>query len=335
MNHGQPSEKTDLKAARRQFSKLGGIFVLFFAIVWLVQTVAGVFLQMTYPDGNYPSFILSAISFGSMYLCGLPVVLLAAARLPAKAPEISKLRFSQLLTVFLISIPLLYAGNLLGIFAGNLFGLLTRAVPANTTMDLVMSMNIWIELSIVVLIGPFVEELMFRRVLLDRTRSFGEKNALIFSALLFALYHLNVYQFFYAFFIGLLLGYLYLRTGRLTAVWGVHAAINFFGSTIPILLMRYGGYAELLSLAEQPDAMMQYLTENPLTLLWLMLYSFTVMALLTLGCIFFAIKRKKIFFKTAENQLPPDSEAQTCYVNPGVICYIAITILLTVIGQFI
>lgn len=333
MNYNEISHNPDLKAARRQFSRLGGILVLFFAIVLLVQTAAAVFLQLLYPNGNVPDWIQIALSFGSMYLCGFPVFLCAAARLPAKAPDQGKLKISDLLIAFLISVPLLYAGNLLGNLVGGLFGSLTGFEPANTTIEMVLSMNMWLELFLVVFLGPFVEEFMFRRVLLDRTRAYGEKNALIFSALLFAFYHLNVYQFFYAFFIGLLLGYLYLRTGRLLAVWCVHAAVNFFGSTIPMLLIRYGGYAELLARMDAPEEMMQYLAENPLSMLWVMLYGFTVFTLLILGCVFFALCRKKIVFKTSEKQLPRDSEATVCYVNPGVICFIAVTLLLTILNQ--
>ena len=48
-----------------------------------------------------------------------------------------------------------------------------------------------------VVIGLIREELIFRKLLIDRIRRFGEWNAVLFSALAFGLFHMNLPQFCY------------------------------------------------------------------------------------------------------------------------------------------
>ena len=62
------------------------------------------------------------------------------------------------------------------------------------------------------LVAPFMEELLFRGVLLRKARRFGDRTAVVFTAVMFGLMHGNLNQFLYAVVIGLVLGYLAVRT---------------------------------------------------------------------------------------------------------------------------
>jgi uncharacterized protein len=77
------------------------------------------------------------------------------------------------------------------------------------------------------LIAPVVEEMLFRGILL---RAFLERYprglAIGYSALYFGAAHLNIYQFFLAFFLGLLLGWLYERSRSLVPCMVLHGALN-------------------------------------------------------------------------------------------------------------
>ena len=87
------------------------------------------------------------------------------------------------------------------------------------------------------LIAPAAEELLFRRLLLRRLRPYGERFALVASALCFGLFHGNLNQFFYAFLLGLVLAELALSTGCLWQAVLLHALVNLFS----ILWGRLGG----------------------------------------------------------------------------------------------
>ncbi|MBX3610839.1 MAG: CPBP family intramembrane metalloprotease [Hydrogenophaga sp.] len=77
------------------------------------------------------------------------------------------------------------------------------------------------------MLAPVLEEMLFRGVLL---RGFLERYprwpAIATSALFFGVMHLNIYQFVLAFWLGLLLGWLYERTRSLMPSIALHAAVN-------------------------------------------------------------------------------------------------------------
>jgi membrane protease YdiL (CAAX protease family) len=83
-------------------------------------------------------------------------------------------------------------------------------------------------LSIVVAPAIF-EELLFRGIILNGfLRIYKTRNAILLSALLFGLIHLNVSQFFGGFTAGLLLGWVYTKTGSIIYCVIMHAFNNLF-----------------------------------------------------------------------------------------------------------
>ena len=86
--------------------------------------------------------------------------------------------------------------------------------------------------------APILEELTFRKALLDGLHDQHEGYAAVISALLFGLMHGNHMQFFLAFFIGLIFAMVYQRTGRVIYSMILHAMINFT-ATLPEVLLLY------------------------------------------------------------------------------------------------
>ena len=68
------------------------------------------------------------------------------------------------------------------------------------------------------------------------SRSFGEKFAVVFSSFIFAVIHLNFSQAIFAFFIGLILGTLYIRTGNMKYNFCLHLINNGYAAIGAILL---------------------------------------------------------------------------------------------------
>lgn len=79
-----------------------------------------------------------------------------------------------------------------------------------------------------VIIAPVVEECLFRDVTYFYARKIfpSEWVAIIYQALLFGIMHMNAYQGVYTFFMGLLIGYCYKKTGNLKVCIAMHAANN-------------------------------------------------------------------------------------------------------------
>lgn len=72
-----------------------------------------------------------------------------------------------------------------------------------------------------------VEEFVFRGVLLGSLKDYGETFAIMVSALTFGLFHGNVEQIIHAFLLGLLLGFVVVKTGSIYISVLIHFANNF------------------------------------------------------------------------------------------------------------
>ena len=77
-----------------------------------------------------------------------------------------------------------------------------------------------------------IEEILFRGVMLNKLRTYGDKIAIITTALLFGLFHENFSQFFYAVGLGVVFAYVTLKTGTIKYSIGLHIMINMMGSVI-------------------------------------------------------------------------------------------------------
>ncbi len=89
-----------------------------------------------------------------------------------------------------------------------------------------------------VIAAPVLEEFIFRGVILDGLlKKHSPYRAIMVSSLLFAIVHLNPWQFVTAFIMGLFIGWVYYRTGSLSMAIIIHGANNLF-VTIPAFFME-------------------------------------------------------------------------------------------------
>ena len=222
----------------------------------------------------------------------VPLILLAAGFLlrgrEEKLSFHTALRPAEWLRLFLIALPIIYGGNLLG---NLLASALTMGKAYNRLGMLTARMDLPLALYIVFL-GPFSEEFFFRGALLPRMVPYGQKTALILSALFFALYHVNLYQFFYAFGIGLLLGAVALKTGNILAGFLLHASVNLLGGVLPVLLTQGSDSA----------------------LVW---FSLAMLTLAVFGIAPLRRFRQEMTFAPAPLELPSDISARAAARNTG------------------
>lgn len=94
----------------------------------------------------------------------------------------------------------------------------------------------------IVVIPPIVEEMMFRGMILQGLRRFGDGFAVVASAALFGLYHANLAQMVFAFLCGLALGFAVIRSNSLLPAILIHL-VNNASSVFLELVERYQGTA--------------------------------------------------------------------------------------------
>lgn len=79
-------------------------------------------------------------------------------------------------------------------------------------------------------VPAFIEEIIFRGIIMQSLRRFGDIFALVASSLIFGIFHLNLIQMPYAFILGLCIGYFVMRTGSL---W-VGVIIHFVNNSVAV-----------------------------------------------------------------------------------------------------
>ena len=228
----------DMKVAGKQFSRIGFVILLI-----LVLTTAFQFLMMNGTYYHFPDLLQGPwgvwlVTFLPQYLIAMPIGIFMLRRLPAARPEPQKLGFVRGIKFAFICVFMMYGGNFIGSLLTTIFGLLTSSQVINPLMEYVMDGNLFAQVLFVVVLAPLFEELIFRKLLIDRMASYGGKIAVVLSALLFGLFHGNFSQFFYAFGLGLAFGYIYLNTGKLRYSVAAHMIVNFMGSIFATELLE-------------------------------------------------------------------------------------------------
>jgi len=102
-----------------------------------------------------------------------------------------------------------------------------------------------------VILGPFLEEILFRGIILDNlTKKYSSLKALLWSSLMFGVYHLNPWQFVDGVLAGLFLGWIYVSFNSLPLTILVHIINNlisyilyFIASQSPLTIAPlFNGY---------------------------------------------------------------------------------------------
>lgn len=219
-----PATTQDL---RRCYGRIG----LFLIVYTALSQVAVMLCYLPYHLGWYKLFFSDWYYYGLSAMAYYPAGVLAAVLTLRGLPRPKVLRApaptaGQICSALAIGIGLLYLGSMTAQV------LLSDTETVDYAGTAVESQPVACTLVYVVLLAPVMEELIFRYLLLDRMLFLGDWTAVGLSALMFGLFHTNLYQFFYAVLVGLLLGYLRIMTGTLTWSILLHMFINFFGGLL-------------------------------------------------------------------------------------------------------
>lgn len=323
-------EEINTRNAKRIFSKVG--FALF--IIGLISTVVSTiivliskyvlnFSQETLQSGMY----LILVSIISLYLFSYPVGFVMLNNLPSFEYQKKKLHLEQFLRYLIICFSIMQIGNIIG----TVLSLFLSSGSAVNPLVLLEDNNILANILLSVVAAPIVEELIFRKQIIDHTKRFGEKSAIIFSAIAFGLFHMNLFQFFYAFGVGLIFGYIYTRTNDIKYTIFLHMIINFFGGIVAPYIVSLVDYSAIMSgsyLYMQGTELFSVFVP----VLFMFVYSFAVFVITILGIVMLIDDRRKIHFEPAMNQEGIINGFKTRYLNIGVILFIVLCVTMIILS---
>lgn len=281
------------------------------------------------------------VSLLPLYGVGLPVLWLClrqmtvfphnprcvVAGIPSEKPPFG---LREWFAILVITFGCMTLGSLLG-------NLIMSALSSATGYDYAFALNsmvsetpVWFTALCTCICAPFGEELLFRKLLIDRTRRYGDTVAILLSGVLFGLFHGNLFQLLYASAAGMLLAYVYTRTGKYLCCVAMHAAINFMGSVVTPALSRLitpftdSALTEGETLAAMADgSLLLALAAMLLLLVW-------QYGMLIAGILLLVRRFHRRALSTGEVSLR--GRAAAAWLNPGMIACLAIMLALMVVN---
>ena len=292
-----------LRGHRERFSRLGWALTAQMAAMLAVQTALLLAAQALAPALAGSGVFLWLVSVLSAYGAGVPAAWLVLRGTEEAPPRPgAPLGTGRFFRSYLAGLGLMYLVNLAPLALMGLVGLL-RGQTVENPVDNMADYPLVLNLLLGCVIAPVCEEYLFRGLLLNRLRPYGERFAVWASALCFGLFHGNFSQFFYACAIGVLFAGVVLKTGRLRQAMLLHALINFVGTGLIPLLSGLGEAGNWL-----------------LTLL--------VLAAMFVGLAFLPAMRREFSPAPGWKGLTA-GEAWRCFLaNPGMLCFLALFLLL-------
>lgn len=228
-----------VKACRRAVGRMGFALAVSMGLTQLISWGLLIWLERDFPGSVENPWISLTVGTLPIYLLGMPLFWLMVRRLPYAYPlEKHRVGFGATVCFGAATYALAYVFQMTVMLG-------FETLRQQTGMDYLEAMP---ELPggsplatalIVCLVGPIMEELFFRRMVLRRLLPYGRVFAIVVSAAAFGLFHGNFFQMFMAFGIGLGLGYITVRTGSLKHTVFMHILINTYSSVISFMLEYY------------------------------------------------------------------------------------------------
>lgn len=327
----------EMKQAKKTYSRLGWCYIAGTVVVNVLQLLYILYTKYYPADWQSNLNIVLLVSSFCVYVCGLPLIFLLAKNMTVTTPEKHKMKWWQFLIAACMCYAMVYISNLIGTIITALIGALKGSAVQNNLIDYVTQGNLYLNFFLMVVVAPIMEEFVFRKVLVDRALRYGEGMAIVLSGLMFGLFHGNLNQFAYAVVLGGFFAYLYIRTGNIKITMGLHAIINFLGSVVASQLMKAIHYEELLQVnTEDVSAVMNLVMNNLVGWVLFGLYGICLLIVVLTGVILIIVSavRKQFILKTTEVQIQQGEKFKTLLVNPGMLVFCGVWIVMIILQLF-
>lgn len=313
-----------------------------FEIASFVAAYALAFVLSGVLSGIYPDLLSSAdfvaiannlLNVLALYCIALPVFCVIVSPLPKIKPYKEKLDAKGFVGGLCVCIFAMTIGSSISQSIIISFQQITGRSLTNPVDEMVGQSSLWIDIVFVAVLVPILEELFFRKLLCNKLLPLGEGYAIILSSVIFGLSHGNLFQFCYAFFVGLVLSLIYVKTGRI--IYGViyHMFLNFTGGVLITLLTKnidYDGLEILLYDIEQGSATTEQMLPFLQQMMPLLIYEMIIGIMGIIGLVLMLRAFKKKTIRVEEGILPPPKKHRVA----NVLCTVGSAALITAYAFF-
>lgn len=298
---------------KKVFNRIGLAMLVSMILVNVIQIIFFNIIGKVNQDllsASWINYIALAISY---YLIGFPVFYFMIKGLPeGEKREDKKLGVWEIVKFCFISYSLMYIFNFLTNIFIILISIFKGSEVVNPLQNIIEGSSLILTFIFVGILSPIIEEMMFRRIMLNKLRRYGDKVAIVTTALLFGLFHANFSQFFYATVLGLIFAYVTLKTGTIKYSIILHIFVNMMGSFIIPLIIGDGSnlvaYGCVL---------------------------FLVLLISIVGLVLLIKDRKNISLLDGEVKLEKGTAFKTIWINVGMVLFTVICLVSMIAGLFI
>ncbi len=318
---------------KKRFFSTTGFAYFMLVILWLgVQILLSTIIQTIAPGSiyRYP-VLLWLLSSVPLYLAGMPVCALIMQRLPAMELYQNRMTGKNWFSTLCAAVFICYAGNLIGNGVSSLLSRLTGMEITSSVDEMLSSGNLGYVFLFSVILAPLMEELVFRKLLIDRVIVFGDRTAILLSGLFFGLIHGNFYQFFYAFGLGCLFAYVYIRTGRLGYCISFHMTINFLNGFLSSVLLEKINYYDWINSGSY-DYMITSIFSHFGALVGIIFLFILLFGMAVAGLVILIMSRRNIELRSAEYEMPAGETFRTVFGNAGMILFVISIVVLFILN---
>lgn len=314
---------------KKDFSKLGLIMFLGTLIIYSVQLLASLIFGKIPAVAENSNLSLMA-SMLPTYLIAYPIIFWMFHKMPVTLTgEKKKMRPLHIFVAFLIGYAATYICNIVGNILTLIIGAIKQSPVNNVMMDLIMDIHPLVLFFIVSVCAPVMEELLFRKAIIDRIAKYGEGVAIVVSGIMFGLFHGNLNQFSYAFVLGIFFGFIYIKTRNIIYSIILHMITNFLGSVVGTLVIKVSGYMEITQAASTMGQaeLIPLVMDNLGGLMIFLVYFLCLMGFVIAGIVLFFVNIKKFRLSAGEVTIPKKQRFKTTFCNKGMLLFCAFWIV--------
>ena len=228
---------------RHTFTQIGISMVVFACALYFGPILINTILSAVAPamtEAYWYNWFLSVVP---LYGLALPLLLIPLLRVKptrhnpychTKMLRAEKRPFTVATFLMLTAIALgcNQIGSTISTYIMSILSALTGYDYSSSLVSVTDASPLWLNFIVLCIVAPFGEEFIFRKLLVSRMRRYGDTVAILVSGLLFGLFHGNVYQLFYTALGGILLAYIYTRTGKYLLCVAMHSLLNLLGGIL-------------------------------------------------------------------------------------------------------
>ena len=244
----------------RGLDNIGIAYAIFSIVVTCVQLFVSFGLGTMFPEYVQSNSIIFSLMLVviSVDLIGFPLIFGLTKRIPSRDIPKTKTGFLGFLPFIFMTFAILVPGTIVGTIVHRAITLPFGGDGSSVIAELLMNSNPIPRIIVIGILAPIFEELIFRKLLIDRLSRYGSFIAIIVSGLFFGLFHGNFSQFFFATGIGLLFAFLYAKTGKIHLTIILHMIVNLFSSVITTTAIQ-----NLLKVNPNTDLSQEFLMAHP------------------------------------------------------------------------